>query len=300
MDNGALTWDDPLGANLWTRLTWPQMDGLHQGLVLVTAIDARNKVRAVGTGFVVSRIGDIAVCITASHTFYAGIHRVQYPHMLHHPSTPREFIRNFERVDLKGVFAIFRRGEDVVAAPIHAAVWDKHRDLCVFEAEPAEKDRPRFDPLPLLIASTPPSEGQKVAVFGYAGIDHEEDEEQGKGSIASRLEFRVGRIESISKGMLVDGVVATTTIPFYSGISGSPAILFDPPGTTPTVFGFASSDGEPVEDADKENFLISGTGQISILETSVIRLAGNKLLVHLRIGPIAAVIGTMRSGFIPD
>lgn len=300
MDRDAPTWDDPLGSNRWTRLTWPEMESLHQGLVLVTALDTQNRLRAVGTAFVVSRIGGTAVCITASHTFYGGIHRIQNPHVLHHPSTPPEFIRNFERVDLKGVFGIFRRGDDVVAAPIVGAVWDKSRDLCVFEAQPPDEHHARFDPVPLRIAQTLPSEGHKVAVIGYGAISHKDPDEQGRGGIASRLECRVGRVEMISRGLLVKGLVATTTIPVYSGMSGSPAILFDPPGDQPTVFGFVSSDGEPAEASDKEDFSIAGNGQISLLDVAAEPEGQFGTAFHLRIGPIAASIGTIQSRFIAD
>ncbi len=297
MNDYVPTWDDPLGPNAWTRLNWDGMEELHEALTMIVALSPRQQLKAVGTGFVVSRFEGGAVCVTAAHNFYQGVHQVQFPHKGHHPSTPTEFQPNFERVELAKTRAVFRKGNEVIFAMITGAVWDKERDLCVFEVEPCEGDRSCFDPREFRIAAEQPRQGQMVAVLGYAGIENSYEDHESGGTIASRLEVRAGMVSSVGVGLLVPGRVAETTIPVFPGMSGSPAVFWGDIGKVPLVFGLVCSDLEETNFADKEDFTRPGQSQISMLDVTRVTLADGKLEVVMRIGPIAASLGDIRTPF---
>jgi len=273
------------------------MDELHDGLTMIVALSPSQHLQAIGTGFVVSRFEDGAVCVTAAHNFFLGIHRVQFPHGRHHHSTPAEFQPNFERVELARTGAIFRKGNNVIVARITGACWDKRRDLCVFETEPQEGDRPRFHPREIRIAAEQPRQGQKVAILGYAGIENCVDDHETAGMIASRLEVRVGTVCSIGEGLLISGRVAETTVPVFPGMSGSPAVIWGGFKDIPLVFGLVSSDAEATDPAEKDDFSRPGRSHVSMLDVERVTFSNDALAVRIKIGPLAAVLGRMRSPF---
>lgn len=297
MNDFVPTWEDPLGANAWTRLNWEGMEELHGALTMIVAISPQQQPTAIGTGFVISRFDGGAVCVTAAHNFYRGIHQIQFPYQRHHPSTPAEFQTNFERVELAQTRAIFRKGNDTIFANIIGAFWDKHRDLCVFEVEPCGEDRSCFDPKEIRIAAEHPRQGQIVAIIGYAGIENSFDGHELAGMIKSRLEVRVGTVNSVGEGILVRGCVAETTIPVFPGMSGSPAIIWGAFDKVPLVFGLVSSDPEESNIEVKDDFTRPGHSQVSMLDIERLSLSEGRLEVGLRIGPIAAAIGHIKTSF---
>lgn len=297
MDDFVPTWDDPLGPNAWTRLTWPEMVNLHNCLVTLVALTPCNRVRPVGTGFILNLVEGGAICVTAAHNFYLGIHRIQFPNSGHHHSTLPEFQPNFERVDLTRVFSIFRNGESLTFAPVTGACWDKHRDFCVFEARPHEEDLTGFNPQMISISPEQPKLGQKVAIMGYAGLNDYVVDISSAGTIESRLELRIGTVASITSGVLVPGLVAETTIPVLPGMSGSPGLIWRKFSDPPLVFGFVSSDPESVW---KDDFTSTGQSQLSLLEIESVKCLENQRTFKIAIGPVACMLGKLSSTFYPS
>lgn len=301
------TFEDPLGPNTWTNLTWPGMEGLHSGLAMLVGWDAGIRLRCVGTAFIISARGSYAVCGTAAHNFYSGLYKAQNPFTRHAPSTPTEFIANFETVDLRRCHAVYRNGDAIHACDITGAVWDKKSDLCFFEMEPQTARDDFFFQAEWPLSLLEPAEGDMVGVLGYAGMDvTSEDGAPGawRGEISSQLMLRVGRVTSVKDGgVMTRGRCVETTIPVFGGMSGGPAFIWTAPPEFPKVFGLVSSDPEdPANDASlKNDFSVPGrsTAVAFPIEDGGLRETDQHFLI--RIGPLDAVIGQqLRVPFYAD
>lgn len=277
---------------------------MHSGLTTILGLGPRNEVALVGTGFIISARGSYAVCATAAHNFWQGLHRAQNPNPRHHRSALPEFVASFDQVDLARAKVIYRCHNRIVSCKITGAVWVKRSDMCFFEIEAEFPHETDFLQGEWPIADREPVIGDLVGVIGYSdmrAVASTPGSALSAGQIESRLTLRVGRIlELRDGGLLAQGRCAETTIPVFGGMSGGPAFLWG--DSAPTVFGFISSDPEdPITDGElKHDFSTAGLSTVMILPTEQQVTSGHDRHVSVRIGPIDAVVGSMRTTFTPD
>jgi hypothetical protein len=264
------TWSDPIGDNAWNDLHWPGINGLKESLVSLVAFDERQIPHCIGTAFLVSSRGRSAACVTAAHNLYAGVSRVQYP-ARHHPSTPLEFIPNFERVDLDPTrfWALYQKGERPEACAVKSVVWDKRADVAVLTIEYREPSDADFVQGEWSMDGGAPTEGQLVGVAGWGSMTGrlvDADGVRSAGEIERRLILRVGRVTAVqSDAPMISGHSVETTIPVFGGMSGGPAFIWREWNERPTAFGFVSSDPEEFSVDVKNDFAIPGRSTIGVL-----------------------------------
>lgn len=296
-----ITWDNPLGSHSWVTATWPGQDNFHSGLVMIVAASAKRDLRCVGTGFIVSARDSFAVCITAAHNFWSGVHGVQHPHPRHHPSTPNEFIANFEAIDLSAAHAVYRHAGRIHWCRITAAAWDKRGDFAVFEVETSTPRPSDFRQGEWRFASEQPLKHDVIGIAGYADMASRLDDEicgLASGTLESRLLVRIGRVTEIMEdGIMMRGRQIETTIPVYAGMSGSPVFAWGRYAEGPRVIGFLSSgDDDPTHHlVEAENFDLPGRSIARLLPQTTIGSIDERTTHELRFDHIDAVLGTFRS-----
>lgn len=299
------TWEDPLGPNAWTTLTWPGQEAMHCGLATIIGLGPRSELGLVGTGFIISAQGNYALCATAAHNFWQGLHRVQTPRPRHHRSALPEFVAGFDGVDLDRAKVIYRHGDAVRSCAMTGAVWVKRSDICFFEIETEAPSHTDFLQGEWLIADQEPRVGDIVGVAAYSDMSvtpADPGSALSAGQIQSRLTMRVGRVTEVrDSGLLTQGRCVETTIPVFGGMSGGPAFLWGGDGP-PRAFGFISSDPEDPElnGAAKHDFSVAGRSTVAILSNESEETLRADKVVSLRLGPIDSVLGSLRTAFLPD
>lgn len=235
---------------------WNQADlgpnhELNAVLVSLIALGPNGVHNPVGTGFVVSAGGDVAVVCTATHVLDAATSKQRGPRR-HHPTAPPEFrapepLLSLEPGALRALHVV---GHSVEMATVTWALLDAHTDLAFLALTPQLSDGThRFD-REVRFSNTSVCVGDEVALLGYAGMEVRNELEHGDGDsslqIARELVLRLGRISHLHADghILVRGECFESTIPVSDGMSGSPVLRHHGPGTTLEVVGVLSSEPE--------------------------------------------------------
>lgn len=296
------TWDDPLGPNAWSDINWPGQEAMHAGLVMLVALDHMERLRCVGTGFIVSAQGRFAICATAAHVFYSGVSNAQNPVSRRAASALPEFIAGFESVAIDNgrLHAIYRHADRIVGCRVVGVTWDKQTDTAFFDIETPDPRDDDFVQGEWVVDGSEPKVGDFVGVVGYAQmeatpVDHPDGLPAGE--IQSQLLVRVGRVTELNEGgIFVRTRCAETSIPVFGGMSGGPAFLWQDWGKPPTAFGFISSDPES-DVASKHDFSEPGRSSIVMLNAST-EVQGPVRFVQMNLR-LDALVGSLRAGWRP-
>lgn len=234
-----------------------RIESLDKGLLTIIAHDLNRTPHIIGTGFIVDSDGLKATCITAAHIF-SEVRRLQNPHQKSHRSTLPEFAPSPKKIDIdrKNFRAISFDGERVESAVIEGLTFDETTDIAIFSIALQHSTSKPFFFNHFLINDIPPTIDNLVCVLSYANqsvLNHECHGEQASFGMERRLVLRVGRILNYYPNghRLCRGSCIETSIPVYSGMSGSPVFYYDDTnGTEIKVFGLVCCD--PDEDDEQK------------------------------------------------
>lgn len=263
---------------------WNQGNGFPDlGLLTIVAFDGEKVPHPIGTAFIINRRDRSADCITAAHVF-AEIRRLQSPPPLHNPSTPPEFLppKRAMKIGMNSVWALSVEGSRIEPCEIKWMVMDDHSDIAFFSiALQPNSTQPFFSHVFTPNGETP-SVGDLICIFGYAGMKvanqaHQDNDNWGF-ELGRRLLLRVGRVLGFypDGNRLCRGPCYETSIPVYSGMSGSPAFIYAEDGPV-RPFGLVCSDPD-LDDERKENRSIAGRSIVAAFKfADVTNLPANKV-----------------------
>ena len=192
-----LTSADPLGNFEWNELPDDQGDSLNGILVSLLAFGPDGGVCALGSGFIISTEGRVAVGVTAAHVLWDAAHKAQNPNPRSHVSTPDLFRPNFEAVEAGPLRlrAAFVRDGKAALPTITSVVWDKKADVAFFwmQNEGVADNPAEFSEIVPLVRDIPQI-GTRVGIIAYADMEAASDGP--KGALRSfALKRRLGGID---------------------------------------------------------------------------------------------------------
>jgi hypothetical protein len=228
---------------VWNEVELPLGHPLNRGLLSLCVIkeDLRFLPQLIGTAFIVQVDGNRAVAVASAHCFEE-VRRILHPHIIHRPSTLREFLPSPKELDLKQVKGIYKFGDSVAVCTIELGVWDCGSDFALLTA--IAPDESHFEFGLFRLDDTLPTVGDEVTIIGFGEMKVTRDsDDPNKGLMQRRLVARIGHVEGIyPEGMYTPKTPCVlTTIATFSGMSGGLVCRGWPsPNSPPVPFGFIS------------------------------------------------------------
>ena len=245
-------------------------DEWDRGLISLLAIENDGAPQPIGTGFLFGAFGDVAIACTAAHTL-AGIKHLQQRRSTHHPTALREFLPQMKPLDIssEAVRALYREGPTVEMAEVDWALWDEMTDVAILAIRSQASAKPFNSAYKL--SSDIPDVGQEVAVLGYSSMLADGSKHPSgivEVTVARKLTLMVGRViaHHLTGHDLCKGPCLETSIPVFSGMSGSPVMPMKKPGvkSAMTPFGVVSYDLES-QGSHKMDRAVCGSSFVALL-----------------------------------
>ena len=275
--------ENPLQDFVWNQAQLPRESEI--GLMTLVAQDVKGFFHAVGTGFVVKAFNATAIALTAGHVL-AEIQRLHQPRTYtSHASTLAMFRPSLEPFDMAPgqIFALCRSGDKVVVSAVDGLVYDEQHDVGVLQLRPQKGEESNYPLREMLIGWDFPVAGRMVLIPTYAQLSCANDG-TGHFQVAREPIMRVGQVlETFPNGhRLCRGACFETSIPVFSGMSGSPVLLWEP-GAPGHVVGVVCSDPD-LDGIEKNDRSRAGRSLVAMLPVTEVRhLEGEKRMFNLRI-----------------
>lgn len=247
---------------------------LEEGLLTIFALDQSKKYQVVGTGFVVRAFDSNALVVSAAHVF-EGVQRLQQnrTQRSHHSTLP-EFRPAPRPIDLTlEKFAMYtKKEEQPVIGHVEGIAFDSFGDFGVAQIKPQKGDEAVFPLREFILDDKMPDVGQLVFIASYANLSSEANEAGGT-RFGRRLIVRVGRVTATypEGHRLCRGPCFETSIPVYSGMSGSPVCLYGKDAPLKAI-GLVCSDLD-IDGPQKDDRTVAGLSLIA--KMPVKRIAGH-------------------------
>lgn len=262
---------DPLFQFEWNQAEEAQE--LEPGLFTVVAKDTTGKFHAVGTGFVVIARDDIALALSAGHVLLEVQSLQDSRKERSHHSTLAEFAPPKRPIDvsLSGLAMLTRVGPDVLTSRVDGLALDELGDVAVMQLRPQHRVGSAAALRQFMLEDRDPNIGDLVCIASYADLACE-TQGPNQFQLARKPILRVGKVTQVfPEGQrLCRGPCFETSIPVFSGMSGSPVIYYDSLGAM-RALGLVCSD--PDADGPVKNDR-SVAGRSLVARLPVQRLSG--------------------------
>ena len=250
---------------------WNQTEGaqeLEAGLFTVVAKDLKGDFHAVGTGFVVIARDEVALAVSAGHVF-AEVQRLQDDGIGRvHPSTLPEFAppKKPVNVSLSGLAMLSRVGALVFASRVEGLAFDALSDIGVIQLRPQQGTTFPQALRQFTLEDRLPEVGDLVCIAGYADLSCKPQGLDGF-QVQRKAVLRVGKVSNVFPDgqRLCRGPCFETTIPVFSGMSGSPVCYYESVGAMKVV-GLVCSDPD-VDGPAKNDRSAAGKSLVACLPT---------------------------------
>jgi hypothetical protein len=243
---------EPLWGFEWNQLE----DGPRQweeALFTIAASTEAGELRVMGTGFVVLAGPAYCFVISAAHVFEE-VQRLQRGPSRSHRSTLPEFAPAPKPIDLslQKVVTITRKEDGrAVFCALAGVAFDSNGDFGIAEIRPQVGQESEFPLREILLDDRVPQIGELVCIASYADLSCTTDDSE-KFVVTRTPIVRVGKVLDVfpEGHRLCRGPCFETSIPVYSGMSGSPVFWYSP-GAPLAAVGLVCSD--PDEDGPHKN-----------------------------------------------
>lgn len=255
---------EPLFSFEWNQLEDPPRE-LDEGLLTLIARSRSGELHAVGTGFVIKALPTSALVVSAAHVF-AEVQRLQHRGTQTHRTALPEFIPAAKAIELelRSLATLTLKEERVVISAVAGLAFDEDGDFGIAQIKPQKGQEGEFPLREFLLDDRKPQVGQLVCVASYSNLSCYTDETDAF-RVTRRLVVRVGRVlEVFPNGhRLCRGPCFETSIPVYSGMSGSPVFWYDK-NRPPAAIGIVCSDPDP-DGPEKDDRATAGRSLIASL-----------------------------------
>ena len=256
---------------------WNQMDApaeVEGGLFTVVAKAASGSFHAVGTGFVVRALDDVALGVSAGQVF-AEVQKLQQQQRgRSHATTLPEFAPALRpiKVSFDNLAMVSNVASVVVISQVEGLAFDELGDIGVVQLRTQSACLETIHLQEFNLDDETPEIGRLVCVASYINLScmHTGPDQF---QIQRQAVLRVGRVLQVfpSGQRLCRGPCFETSIPMFSGMSGGPVFYYDIEGAM-RVMGLVCSDLD-ANGPDKNDRSISGRSLIASLP--VRRLSGS-------------------------
>lgn len=262
--------------------------GLELCLLTIMANDRDGQPHVIGNAFIIDRTDRAAFAMSAAHVFeeIESLHRSPSLHastaLPEFLPVPRPLILNE-----KSVWAVSTEGERVEALNIIRVAMNKNQDLAIFEVELQNHSYEPFFHGRIGLDPDVPQIGSLVCILGHIlegprDVMHTANDWTSL-QVGRRVVLRTGRVlEHHPNGhRLCKGPCIETSIPVYSGMSGSPAIHYAEEGEI-KAFGIVSTDLD-FEGGNKQDRSVEGRSLISLIPCQKIVGSDGECQVSVRL-----------------
>lgn len=266
--------DDPLFEFEWNQLEDAPRE-FEEALLTIVARSRDGEMHSVGTGFVVKAWANSALVVTAAHVF-AEVQRLQRARgrRSHHTTLP-EFSPAPKPIELslRDLATLTLKAERVIVGVTTGLAFDERGDFAVAQIEAQKGQEADFPLREFLLDDQLPRVGQLVCVASYAALTCSMKEPD-RFEVSRKLVVRVGKVLDVfPEGQrLCRGSCFETSIPVYSGMSGSPVFWYEPDRPL-TAIGLVCSDPD-LDGPNKDDRRIAGRSLVACLPVE--RVSGSR------------------------
>jgi hypothetical protein len=255
----------PLFGFEWSETALPSE--VERSLLTIAARDFSGDMHTIGTGFFIKATIHASLAVSAAHVFTEIRRLQQSSNARSHFTALPEFSPPPPpiRLALAGLTALTRsRSGNTIFFSVDGLAFDNFADFGVLQLSPQSMQPTPLQTKEFLLEDAHPQVGQLVCIAGYAEMADQIDT-SGALTAHRRAVLRFGKVLNVFPDgqRLCRGPCVETSIPIFSGMSGSPVFYYDATGAM-RVFGLACSDPD-IDGPQKNDRTVSGHSIAALL-----------------------------------